>query len=209
MQYQESLTTQQPDDALAKFICKCHSYLSHLENGLSFLGGLTIFLLTILGASQVISRFFFNQPIPGYIDLVEQAMVVFAFLGIAHCQRTDGHIRMEMVLERLKGRLLWGIESLTTLLANSLFFLLILGTYQHFFRAWTNGDTTINIGLVVWPSKLLIPLMFGLLFLRVLIQFFGYVRLAIDPTKTPTAVPVILSVEEKAEQAHQETKESE
>ena len=196
-------------DFLGKFIFKCDGYLSYLENGLSFLGGLTIFLLTVLGGLQVISRFFFNQPIPGYIDLVEQAMVMFAFLGIAYCQRTNGHIRMEMVLERVKGRLLWIIESVTVLLASFLFFLLILGTYQHFLRAWSNGDTTINIGLVVWPSKLLIPAMFATLLLRLFIQYVGYARLAGSPTKSPLAVPVILSVEEKAALAYQETKEAE
>jgi hypothetical protein len=50
----------------------------------------------------------------------------------------------------------------------------------------------------VWPSKLLVPVSFGLLFLRLLIQAAGYLRLLRRPDAKPLAVPRILTADEIA-----------
>jgi C4-dicarboxylate transporter DctQ subunit len=42
-------------------------------------------------------------------------MILFAFFGLAYCQREGGHIRMDIVVMRLKGRLLWAFEFLSIL----------------------------------------------------------------------------------------------
>ncbi|MEO0762938.1 MAG: hypothetical protein AAFZ09_14235, partial [Pseudomonadota bacterium] len=38
--------------------------------------------------------------------------------------------------------------------------------YEHFLRAWDIGDSTIDIELPIWPSKLLVPFAFGILTFR-------------------------------------------
>jgi C4-dicarboxylate transporter DctQ subunit len=52
---------------------------------------------------------------------------------------------------------------------------------------------------VVWPSKLLVPLAFGIWLIRLLIQLAGSIRLAIDPTLEPVAVVVMKDVAEQAQ----------
>lgn len=160
-----------------------------------------------LGIAQVLGRQLFNLPISGYIDFVELSMATFAFLGVAYCQRHGGHVRMEMVLKFARGRWQWALEVFGTLVALSIIAVLIWYGYGHFLRAWTLGDSTIDAELPVWPSKLIVPIAFALLWLRLLVQLVGYARLVLRPDAQPVAVPVILSAEELARKEIEESAE--
>ena len=158
-----------------------------------------IFLLMILAAVQVFSRKLLNLPIPGYIDFAEQSMAIFAFLGVAYCQRLGGHVRMELVLEKMpRGRLLWCSEFITTLAAFIVIALLTRYSFDHFLRALRNGDSTIDISLPVWPSKLLVSIALAFLTIRLLIQLIGFLRLLRSPQSPPVAVPLIADVKQQA-----------
>ena len=85
--------------------------LSPFEDFLNLIAALAILMLMILGSAQIFLRSVLNSPIAGYIDLVELSMASMAFLGAAYCQRLGGHIRMEMLVGRLKGRWLWAFET--------------------------------------------------------------------------------------------------
>lgn len=168
--------------------------LARIENALNLTAAGAIFLLMFLAAVQVVGRKVLNLPIPGYIDYAEQSIAIFAFLGAAYCQRVGGHVRMELVLDRFRGRMLWFMEALTTLASFIIIALLTKYSYDHFLRAWQIGDSTIDINLPVWPSKLLVSIALGFLALRLLIQFFGYLRLLRNPSLPPVSVPVIEDV---------------
>lgn len=174
-------------------------WVAKIEDGFNALAGFSILFLILLAVVQVVGRAVFNTPIPGFIDFVEQSMALFAFLGIAYTQRLGGHIRMELVLSGLKGRALWFAETFATLLVLVLVAALINGAYEHFLRSWNFGDSTIDIGLPTWPSKLVVPIALSLLWLRLAIQFIGYARLLLSPAKKPVAVPLIESVTEHAQ----------
>jgi C4-dicarboxylate transporter, DctQ subunit len=160
----------------------------------------------LLGVWQVLGRTLFSAPVRGYIDFVELSMATFAFLGIAYCQRLGGHVRMEMLLKAMRGRPLWAAEIFGTLVALVVVAVLIWYGWGHFLRAYQLGDSTIDTQLPVWPSKLAVPVAFALLWLRLWVQLAGYVRLAIDPRRSPLAVPTVLSVEEQARHEIKETK---
>jgi TRAP-type C4-dicarboxylate transport system permease small subunit len=172
--------------------------LGSVETGFNLVAALAIFALMLLGVWQVLGRTLFNAPVRGYIDFVELSVSTFAFLGIAYCQRLGGHVRMEMILKPMRGRLLWGTEIFGTLVALAVVAVLIWYGWGHFLRAFQVGDSTIDAELPVWPSKLAVPVAFFLLWLRLWLQFFGYLRLAIDPRRRPVAVTTALSVEELA-----------
>ncbi len=170
-----------------------------IEDALNMFAACFIFFLMFLAAAQVLSRKLLNIPIPGYIDYAEQSIAIFAFLGIAYCQRLGGHVRMELVLDKLKrGRALWIAEAITTLAALLIIVLLARYSFDHFLRAWNNGDSTIDINLPVWPSKLLVSFALGILAIRLLIQFAGFVRLILYPNAEPVAVPLIADVVEQS-----------
>ena len=76
----------------------------------NILSALSILALMFFAVVQVVGRKVFNAPIFGYIDWVEQVMVIFAFIGVAYCQREGGHVRMELLIRNFRKRLLWLVE---------------------------------------------------------------------------------------------------
>ncbi len=173
--------------------------LAHLENAFNLIAAFSILALMLLAVAQVLGRLAFNTPVPGFIDITEQAMAVFAFAGVAYCQRVGGHIRMEIVLGKLSGRALYVCEMLGVIVVAFTIALLIWGSWFHFERALVIGDSTMDIRLSTWPSKLVVPVALGLLLLRLLLQIYGYARLVANPSRQPVDVPVIEAVEDVAQ----------
>ena len=181
-------------------------WLGRIENGFTLVAAICIFGLMFLGIAQVLGRQLLDRPVVGYIDFVELSMATFAFMAIAYCQRVGGHVRMDLFVNMAKGRLHWSLELIGTLLPLALIGVLIFYSWDHFLRAYDSGDSTIDIQLPVWPSKLLVPVSFSLLFLRLLVQLSGFLRLLRHPDVEPVAVPRALSAEELAAKEIEESK---
>ncbi len=178
--------------------------LFRLESALALLSGLAVFGLMMLAVASVGGRNFFNQPLPGYVDWIEQAMPLIAFMGVSFTMRLGGHIRMDLVVGLLRGRLLWAVEWLTTLIVLILMLLLVWGSWAHFERSFDfaaplwSRDSSMDIGLPIWPAKLLAPVAFSVLCLRLTLQLWGYGRAFLSGTDRPVAVPLIESAAEVA-----------
>ena len=178
-------------DLFGRALGRADRWLGTVENGLNLVAGALIFALMLLGVAQIVMRTVFSAPIFGYIDIVEVSMVGFAVLSIAFVQRVGGHVRMELLVARLRGRWLWGAELVSTTLAAFIVAVLIPYAYQHFERAFAFGDSTIDIELATWPAKLVVPVALGVLLARLVLQLGGYLRLVLCPTWPPVAVPTI------------------
>ena len=181
--------------------------LYRVERVLALMSGIAVFALMFLAVFSVGGRNFFNQPLPGYVDWIEQAMPLIAVMGISYVQRDGGHIRMDIVVGALKGRMLYAVEFLTTLAVLVLMALLVWGSWAHFDRSFDWGaplwsrDSSIDIGLPIWPAKLLAPIAFAVLSLRLLLQVWGFGRALVAGDERPVAVPLI---EDAASQAARE-----
>jgi len=190
--------------------------LLRLELLLALISGIAVFSLMILAVVSVGGRNMFNAPLPGYVDWIEQIMPLLAFLGIAFVQRDGGHIRMDIVIGRLRGRALWLAELISVVLVLLLMLALVWGSWLHFFRSldlvfsatdqyetWLGAlvsldfasivsrDSSIDISLPIWPAKLLVPVAFSVLCLRLVLQIWGYGRAFILGLPNPVAVPLI------------------
>jgi len=179
--------------------------LASVERVLALLSGVAVLSLMILAVISVTGRNFFNQPLPGYVDWIEQAMPLIAFLGIAYVQREGGHIRMDILVGFLRGRALWVVEWITVLLMLVLMLFLVWGSWAHFVRSfdftaplWSN-DSSMDIALPLWPAKLIVPFAFGVLSVRLVLQLWAYSRAIATGEAHPVAVPLIETAAEQAE----------
>ncbi|MFY0634570.1 MAG: TRAP transporter small permease [Vannielia sp.] len=181
--------------------------LFRVETLLALIGGIVVFSLMLLAVGSVGGRKLFNQPLPGYVDWIQFLMPFIAILGVSYCHRLGGHIRMDILVGRLKGRALWLFELLSTLLVLALMLLLLWGSWSHFGRSFDFGrplwsaDSSIDIGLPLWPAKLVVPLAFGVLCLRLCLHVCAYGKALIEGAEAPVAVPLI---EDAATQAAHE-----
>ena len=184
-------------DPLGRVLSRADRGFSYLEDTTNIVAGILIFALMCLGGVRILFRVF-GLPLYGYIDIVEVSMVGFAVLSIAYVQRLGGHVRMELILTTLRGRWLWCVETIGGLLALFIVGILIQSSYHHFLRAFEYGDSTMDIELVTWPAKLVVPVALSILFGRLVIQTVGYLRMLYRPEFKPVAVPLLQTVADKA-----------
>jgi len=171
--------------------------LYSLESIMCLLSGVAIFSLMILAVISVGGRNTIGQPLPGYVDFIEQVLPMIAFLGISFTQREGGHIRMDILVGKLKGRALWLAEIITVLGMIILMVLLVWGSWEHFLRAfsfdaplWSN-DSSVDLNIPLWPAKLLVPVSFSVLTLRLGLQLYGYMKAFKNNESHPVGLPLI------------------
>jgi len=176
-------------------LSKLDLLLLRLERIFALISGLAVFSLMVLAVISVSGRNAFNAPLPGYVDWIEQAMPLIAFMGISYVMREGAHIRMDIFVGQLRGRLLYAAELLTTLPVLLLMVLLLWGSWAHFARSFDfaapmwSRDSSMDIALPIWPAKLMAPLAFGVLCLRLCLQLWAYGRAIV--TGLAIAVPLI------------------
>lgn len=195
----ENLNT---DDSL---LSRLDIALAKLEDWFSFASAFIILGLMFFGTINVIGRKIFSAPLWGYNDLVTLFMVGFSFLAVSSTQRVGGHIRMELLVRRMTGRLLWAAEFIGVALSIFIMVVLLYYSSEALMRAFELGDSTIDRELATWPSKLIVPIAFSVLIARLVLQAWGYTRLIIEPDAPPIAVPLMHSEMELADKEIQDT----
>ncbi len=191
----------QIDDSMGRWIESADRALRPVENILNMIAALAILVLMTLGVAQIVmrARWLFNAPIFGYIDVIELVMPAMAILGFSYCQREGVHIRMDILIQRFEGRMLWAIETFTTFVTLIIVGLMVRYSWVFFHDAYSLGDSTRDAELLTWPTKLIVPAAFLLCCLRLLIQLGGSLRLALSPALKPVGVVVAKDVIAQAE----------
>lgn len=208
-----------PGDALGRLVWRLDRILRWPEDALNFAAATATMFLVLIGVYQIVIGMrdlcafwdddlcvnLINAPMFGYIDMIELAMPILAIIGIAYCMRVGTHIRMDILIGNLRGRVLWIIETFVALLTLLVALMLMYFSYNFFWDAYTLGDSTTDAEIDTWPSKLLVPLAFAFLSARLVVQFLGALRLALSPSLEPVGVVVPKDI---AEQAREEIREA-
>jgi len=178
-----------PSQTGAALLRRLDGTLARIEALTAIIAGAVIFGLMFLVTAEVILRRLFNSPIPGQQDITILTMAAFGVLCISYCYRHAGHISMDLLVTALHGRPRWVLQLIITALVLVTVSAIWPGTWSHFMRAYSLGDTTFGIGLSTWPSKLMAPIGLGILWLRLVLEIWVYGRLIADPTAEPIGVP--------------------
>lgn len=168
--------------------------LSFAEDALNIIAALAVFFLMFVGVVQIVGRTAFGFAIHGYIDWIEQSSSLFAFLGIAYAQRLGSHIGMDLTTSWSTASR-WKVELFAVVAAIAIVTVLIYASFTNFLRAFSIGDSTMDIRIPTWPAKLMIPLALSVLWLRLGLQICDYVRLVAHPGAEPIAVPKLITLE--------------
>src|SRR5215218_6275748 len=121
-----------------------HRYWARLEDGMNLVAAAAIFFLMFVGVFQIVGRTIFDFAIYGYIDYMEQASALFAFLGIAYAQRLGSHIGMDLTMG-WKPANRWKIELFGVVVTSAIVTVLIYASFTNFLRAFQIGDSTMDI----------------------------------------------------------------
>ncbi len=115
-------------------------------------GAVFMLAIALLVTITVIGRAF-HVAFPGTFDLVETMMVVSIAFAIVFGQLQDRHLRTEIALERIKGRLKSGLESFLGVL-NLLYWVVLLYTgIELGIERYIGGETTELLEVPVTPFR--------------------------------------------------------
>lgn len=107
----------------------------NLTKGLAYIGAYFIFFLMLLIALHVLTRYLFDMPIPGAVDLIQFAMVIIVFLGFGQVAHTRANITVEVIMTRLP----WAIQRIAAILVNT------LGIIFLSLIVWQNAIQTVSL----------------------------------------------------------------
>lgn len=142
-----------------------------IENALSLVSASMILFAMLLVSAEVISRKFFNAPIPGQLELGELLMPPIIFLAIAYTQSTGGHVRMTVVIDHLPPAWRHVTEIVVKVLAIAVYAVLCYHSAKYAFRTWEFHDVTMSPPyFVIWPSAIMVPIGIFLVTLRVYLE---------------------------------------
>ncbi|HUU71007.1 MAG TPA: TRAP transporter small permease [Burkholderiales bacterium] len=142
-----------------------------VENALSLVSAALILFAMLLVSAEVISRKFFNTPIPGQLELGELLMPPIIFLAIAYTQSTGGHVRMTLVIDHMPPAWRHVMEIAVKLLAIAIYAVLFFYSTKYAYRTWQFQDVTMSPPyFLIWPSAAMVPIGIFLVTLRVYLE---------------------------------------
>jgi len=112
---------------------------------------------------------------------------------------------MDVLVGRLRGRLIWTADFITTLAFLIVMVAIVWGSWSHFLRSFDfaaplwSRDSSMDIFLPLWPAKLLAPCAFFVLCIRLVLQLCGYALALCRNPQHPVAIPLIEDAATKAE----------
>lgn len=107
---------------------------------LNAVGTVWIGVITVLISCDILGRVLFNSPIIGVPEIVKVSVVAIVWLQMSHTLKIGGHIRSDVILDRLspKGRAF--IDLIASLLGAFVFGLLVYAGWHNMIEAWRIGE---------------------------------------------------------------------
>ena len=131
--------------------------------------GITIIGLVIVVTVETLRRYFFDLTMLGIVEITEYSLVWMVFLTTAWVLRRDGHIRMDLILDRLSAKNVNRLDFVTSILGA---IICLIMTYYGAKVSWNYfRDGILEMHVLHIPRSFLfsvIPLGFGMLFIQFL-----------------------------------------
>ena len=157
-------------------------FFNTVERWANLLGTWLIMFLMILVCSDVIYRTISSKSIIGAIELSQMLMAGIAILTLAYTQKERGHVRMELLMSKLKGRTRQIVEFTAILICLAFSILILIMTSILAKDSIAIMEIVEGIsGLPLWPWKTIIPIGFSLLCIRLAIQLIKHFHLILHP----------------------------
>ncbi|TQR12279.1 TRAP transporter small permease [Psychrobacillus soli] len=135
------------------------------------LSQIALVIMMTLTTFDALSRHFFSKSITGAYEVTEMyLMVMLVFLSMSYVQKVDGHIRLDIIFERLSKRVQDILNIIFYLLAAAMMFFI---GYQGFNMTLTAmQNNLIASGLInfpLWLSYIWIPIGSFLIMIRLIL----------------------------------------
>lgn len=127
--------------------------------------------MVIYVTAAVITRKGFNLVLPGVVELSAYAFVALTFLGLAYTLLTEGHIRINIVFDRLPQKVKPRIRLISDLLTAVFLIVMTISSFRLWLESFILGPTSpTELHTPMWIPQIVLPLGFLLLLLQLLVR---------------------------------------
>ena len=141
--------------------------------GACFVGMFLAIPLMLLTVGDVVSRSFFNKPIPGTFELSEYMLAVLVLLGAAYTQQVKGHVGVDFLTSRFSPKVQATLQAATTFAGLLIIAILV---WQGYLEGIHEKAVSDQLRVPQWPFKLLVAVGGLLLWLELLLDFIASVQ---------------------------------
>jgi len=160
-----------------KLLTKVSSIFDRFLDGMAYLAAVLIGFIIVGIITEVVARKVWLVPIPGMHEATEYSLVWIGFLVAAWLLREEGHVNIDLLLDRLKPETQALVNAITSALG-VIVFLVITWFSVQIALGYLQGD--VRIASVARPFKfplyIIIPIGSFLLFIQFMRRTRGYFR---------------------------------
>ncbi len=132
------------------------SGMRKIIDSLGTIGGLAIAAMMLLILAEVMSRLFLNRSIEGAIEIVGIFLSLSVFMGLAPCEQTNHHVRVELLRMRMNRQIRFYMDGVSYVLAIAI---VLVTTWQVGLNAYSSFLTRevlpgANLEVPVYPAKI-------------------------------------------------------
>jgi TRAP-type C4-dicarboxylate transport system permease small subunit len=129
-----------------------------------------LFVMMALGTVDVSSRYLFNKPILGTLEIFEILLPAIVLLGLGYTQENRAHVRMSILVSHLSFRTQTVLNLLTNGCALLISALILWRGWVLTLGYWRMGRTIPTIEVPMFLPQLLVPLAALILSLVLIVQ---------------------------------------
>jgi TRAP-type C4-dicarboxylate transport system permease small subunit len=132
-------------------------WLHRCELALLYLGVLATFAMMCLTSADALSRYLFNSPILGALEITEKyLMVASIFLGLSYAYRGGLFIRVTLLVDRLSGNAKLAADYFAHLISLTFCAFMVFATGQQALRGLSDDTELSTLPILVGPAYSLV-----------------------------------------------------
>ncbi len=134
-----------------KFEILVESKLYPVVRFIDKLSWIMMFALMTMTALDLILRNFSNTSVLGSIELTELMMVIIVFCSLAQCEADDGHIRINLIMDKFGPKVRNYADIFTQMICTIVFSLMSLSIFHHAADMKKFGEVTMDLLIPLYP----------------------------------------------------------
>lgn len=133
-------------------------------------------LMALIISLDVIMRYIFNAPLLWSHEVNGILLISLFLCSLIYCWDRGRHVRMEIFYTKFRGRLKAFADIVTGLTGIFVFCLLSIPSFRDIPYMIKTNETGEELGIILWPFKLLLALISTLFVLRLVLYIFSIIQ---------------------------------
>jgi TRAP-type C4-dicarboxylate transport system permease small subunit len=166
--------------------------VDRIDDALMVIGCLMLFALMFVVVGDVVLRYLFNAPLQWSYEVISSYLMPgLFFFAASHTLKANGHVAVDIVHNYVERRTRYVLEAVTSVLAAPVFLLCTVVSARNTWADLASAATsTSGLALPTWTISVMLPIGFGMLTLRLVLNAIGYVATLVTGRELKPLPPI-------------------